>query len=440
MENTHRIVSNHKTGKTFFRAVDHHNNSFVINDEDHDAFISFLELHKTKEDLTILYKKQKQLFDKLYLQNIITDDLQITSPVRKLYCDHHLKTLQIETLLKCNLSCSYCYCEAGKNRTEYLSTETIELLLRDAEEVGVLHVDFTGGEFLLRADWKKLVRRVRSLGMTVSIHTNAMALNKRNVDFLASVGVKHVQLSADSHVPEIHNEIRGHANSFDSLVTSIMRLRIESIPIYLNLMCHDKSVETIKDSYDFYSKGLGVSVIADWVAPFGSSNSSSIGISLEKYIDATQKIPALRNLAKSHTQCGREMNLGVESYEPACGIGYSYLFITATGEMAICPTLTSRENGELFNGPNINDMRLGDAWHNHPYFRKFRHVNCSNVATCVAGPVCKGGCRANAYARGKNVRAPDLVECNRRKNPSDEFVDFEARYKRGEYGVLEQET
>lgn len=113
------------------------------------------------------------------------------------------------------------------------------------------------------------------------------------------------------------------------------------------------------------------------------------------------------------------------------------MFITSTGEIAICPTLTSRENPILFNGPNLKDKPLYESWVEDPYFDKHRFVNCENVQTCPAGTSCRGGCRANAYAESQGkLDAPNMVECNIRKNETNTYVDFHERYRQGNFEIV----
>ena len=109
--------------------------------------------------------------------------------------------------------------------------------------------------------------------------------------------------------------------------------------------------------------------------------------------------------------------------------------------MAICPTLTSREDPKLFGSPNLKDKGLYEAWSEDPYYDKHRHVNCENVETCPAGTSCRGGCRANAFAiaAGK-LDAPNMIECNMRKNGTGDYVDFQARYDSGNFDLVKPQS
>jgi radical SAM protein with 4Fe4S-binding SPASM domain len=394
-----------------------------------------ISVDSAAHDASELYGSNKPFFDELYKNGWIDEDLKLQGSYREVPSPYHLKQVQIETLLKCNLSCGYCYCSAGNDRKEAISGEKLLEVLEDAERLGVMTVDFTGGEFFLRPDWKELLEHARGLGLTVSLHTNGMALTERNVTTLADLGIVRVQVSADAANAKVHNEVRGHPQAFEKTLAGALRLRDTGIETVINLMIHRHNVHAFKETYHFFhDQGFGVN--ADWIAPYGSELSAKYGVDISEYIDGALAIPEMRSLIDKHKPCGRDLGFADNQYEPDCGIGYSYVFITATGELAICPTLTSREDSVAFNGPNINDISLYDAWIDSPYFDKHRFVNCKNVSTCGAGTACRGGCRATAYAASKGkVDAPDPVSCNLFKNASNSYVDFYKRYENGEFGV-----
>jgi radical SAM protein with 4Fe4S-binding SPASM domain len=352
----------------------------------------------------------------------------------------NLQVIQIEALLKCNLTCAYCYCSADKERPEKLSLETIEKIASEAAAMGVSTIDFTGGEFLLRPDWQQSIVAARSRGLTVSLHTNGTALTQKTVDFMKNVGVNRVQVSLDGHTPELHNAIRGGKYSYENTLDGINRLRRAGIPVQVALMIHKANIGFFPEMYAFFN-AMKIPVLVDSIAAFGSELNAKTGVTQKEFYEATTE--AMRRSGedkriKRSLKCGSDLKWKLENFVPACGIGHSYMFITATGEMAICPQLTSREDPVLFGGPNVATVSVQDAWEKSEFFARHRHQNCKNVETCPAGTVCRGGCRADAYAASKgDYRSPDLVECNSYKNPGSKWIDFDMRYKTGDFSLPE---
>ncbi|PYE39164.1 radical SAM protein with 4Fe4S-binding SPASM domain [Rhizobium sp. PP-F2F-G20b] len=431
---TSRIVINHNEQACYFHNMSQGGASGSMNFSAATLLHHLSGISDSNEKVWI-YNENKEFFDQSYRAGIIDGDLNVNAIIREAPKGPHLKLLQIETLLRCNLYCSYCYCEAGKERPEALSSLQLGEILSDADRLGVLDVDFTGGEFFLRSDWKELIQEARRRCFHTSIHTNGMALTERNVAFLAEHAVKKIQISADGMDAETHNSVRGHPASFQMLLTGMKRAQEVGIPVVVNLMIHNKNVDQVRDAYRFYSD-LGASIIVDWIAPFGSAQKEGLGIELQTYVNALLKVPELRSLVEASRPCGRDLGMSHNDIEPYCGVGQSYLFVTATGEMAICPTLTSREDSKAFNGPLLSDISLYEGWLSHPYFDRYRFVNCRNVSTCVAGTECRGGCRATAYiASGGDVSSPDIIECNVNKNATMNYVDFAERYAKGDFGI-----
>jgi MoaA/NifB/PqqE/SkfB family radical SAM enzyme len=68
----------------------------------------------------------------------------------------------ISPTMRCNYSCAGCY-SRGRPTKDELSTEELDVLLTEAERLGVLAIVVTGGEPLLREDMLDLVSRHRRL-------------------------------------------------------------------------------------------------------------------------------------------------------------------------------------------------------------------------------------------------------------------------------------
>jgi radical SAM protein with 4Fe4S-binding SPASM domain len=115
--------------------------------------------------------------------------------------------------------------------------------------------------------------------------------------------------------------------------------------------------------------------------------------------------------------------------EPFCGVAHSFVYITAEGEFALCPTMTSRDN-VLFCGPTKVTSTLKTAWLSDPYFLRYRGLNCRNTGKCPTASKCGGGCRSNAYIDTGELDSPDFLSCNLHKNSSTTFVDFASLYSK----------
>ena len=103
---------------------------------------------------------------------------------------------------RCNFRCQYCMPADGLpwlERTDILSFEEIERVVRVMAEMGVGDIRLTGGEPLVRRDFPRLVSMLAAVARVedLSLTTNAYLL-ERDAAALVEAGIKRVNVSIDS--------------------------------------------------------------------------------------------------------------------------------------------------------------------------------------------------------------------------------------------------
>jgi radical SAM/Cys-rich protein len=96
-----------------------------------------------------------------------------------------LETLQVNLGYKCNQSCVHCHVNAGPNRTEMMTRETITDVLAFVNVSGVKTLDLTGGAPELNVHFRELVLRARELGVHVIDRCNLTILEEPGQEGLA---------------------------------------------------------------------------------------------------------------------------------------------------------------------------------------------------------------------------------------------------------------
>ena len=89
-----------------------------------------------------------------------------------------LTTLQINLGYRCNQSCLHCHVNAGPNRSEEMSAETIGLILDYCRTGTIETLDLTGGAPELNPGFRYLVTTASELGMHVIDRCNLTILNE----------------------------------------------------------------------------------------------------------------------------------------------------------------------------------------------------------------------------------------------------------------------
>ena len=78
-----------------------------------------------------------------------------------------LEILQINVGKMCNQTCRHCHVDAGPDRTEIMTRETMEHCVRALAQTSIPTVDITGGAPEMNPGFEWLVREVRALGRHV---------------------------------------------------------------------------------------------------------------------------------------------------------------------------------------------------------------------------------------------------------------------------------
>jgi len=113
-----------------------------------------------------------------------------------------IESLRVSVTDKCNFRCTYCMPAEGLEwlpRSEVLTFEEIERLVRVLARMGVREVRLTGGEPLVRRDLPELVRMLAAVpGVEdLSLTTNGVLLD-RLAGPLVAAGLKRINVSLDS--------------------------------------------------------------------------------------------------------------------------------------------------------------------------------------------------------------------------------------------------
>lgn len=122
----------------------------------------------------------------------------------------------------CNLSCKHCYqnAKARRESDELSRTEKIAIVDQLSENY-VPMLALAGGEPLTDPDLWAVLERAQQKKVYVTIATNGTLLTRRNVDRIASFGVKYVEVSLDSSDPSTHDDFRGVPGAWARTVEGI---------------------------------------------------------------------------------------------------------------------------------------------------------------------------------------------------------------------------
>lgn len=102
-----------------------------------------------------------------------------------------LSTLQVNVGKICNMSCKHCHMDAGPDRTESMSRETVSLCLGVLHDTNITTLDITGGAPELNPYLPWFIEEAVKLGRQVIVRTNLTVLDLDKFSHFAELYASH---------------------------------------------------------------------------------------------------------------------------------------------------------------------------------------------------------------------------------------------------------
>lgn len=134
--------------------------------------------------------------------------------------------LQVNTGKLCNLTCIHCHVNAGPQRKEIITRETLERILCWVQGTEIETIDLTGGTPEMIPDFRYFVEQLRSMGKRVMVRCNLTIFNEPGYEWVADFHAKNgveVIASMPCYSAENVNAQRGEG-VFDSSIIALQAL------------------------------------------------------------------------------------------------------------------------------------------------------------------------------------------------------------------------
>ena len=146
---------------------------------------------------------------------------------------------------RCPLHCVYCSNPLQmKARAKELTTEQWADVFRQAATLGVMQVDFTGGEPLARADLVEIATAARQARLYINLITSGIGLKEDRLQALVAAGIDHIQLSFQDVNEAGADEIAG-ARAHAHKLTLATRIRQHNVAFTVNVVVHRQNLERL---------------------------------------------------------------------------------------------------------------------------------------------------------------------------------------------------
>ncbi|GGO80657.1 coenzyme PQQ synthesis protein E [Wenjunlia tyrosinilytica] len=301
----------------------------------------------------------------------------------------------------CPLHCPYCSNPLELvRRSRELPTEEWERVMREAGELGVVHVHLSGGEPLLRPDLAAIVAAAVRSDLYTQLVTSGLGLDGARLDELAAVGLHSVQLSVQDADP-VNSELIAGRRSFAAKEKAAAAVRERGLPLGLNVVLHRRNLDSIEEIIAL-GEAWGVERIE-------LANTQFYGWAL---LNRATLLPDRDQLARAEEAVERrrerlagriELVWVVPDYfdgvaKPCMGgWGAVSLTVSPEGTALPCPAAYALEGLEA---PNVREHSLEWIWEESEAFNAYRGSDWMRepCRSCAHRDTDFGGCRCQAFA------------------------------------------
>jgi PqqA peptide cyclase len=331
-------------------------------------------------------------------------------------------TLVAELTYRCPLRCVYC-----SNPVDYtpangdLDTDAWKRVLREAEDLGVVQVHFSGGEPLLRDDLESLVATARELGLYTNLITSAVGLTRERLEVLRSSGLDAIQISVQGTAESDAERIAGRPCLAEK-IEAARAVRTAGLPLTINVVLHRENIDDVPELVAL-ARDLGAFRLE-------LANTQYLGWALE---NRNALLPSRDQIerAREHAAQARAENEGrmevlfvlpdyYSGFPRACmdGWGRRYIVVSPDGLVLPCH-LAHTLPGLSFE--NVRGRPLAELWREGSGMNAFRGETWmpAPCRDCDRRAVDFGGCRCQAYHLTGNAGLTDPA-C--RLSPHHELV------------------
>ncbi|MDR7372194.1 GTP 3',8-cyclase MoaA [Flavobacterium aquidurense] len=279
--------------------------------------------------------------------------------------------LRISLLEKCNLRCTYCMPADGialSPKASLMTAEEIFSLAQIFVENGVDKIRLTGGEPLLRKDFPDIISKLSTLGVSLSITTNGILID-RHIDVLKQFNIKKINLSLDTLIASKFNSITLR-NQFEKVIDNLHLLLNNDFQVKVNVVLIKGFNENEITDFIQLTQFLPISIRFIEFMPFaGNEWDRSKMVSQNEILAKTenvfsseeiQKLEDEKNFtARTYKIKGFQGDFGIISSitNPFCD-GCNRIRLTANGKIKNC--LFSNSETDLLtplrNGESITDL------------------------------------------------------------------------------------
>ena len=325
---------------------------------------------------------------------------------------HNIYSAGINITKNCNLKCPYCYADANslennENNIDSLTKEDISKFLDGVKKYATKNcsIQLTGGEPLLRKDLLyHAIEYSRRLGIAyVTVNTNGILLDDKDIDFFKRFNVDNVTISLDGVHENAHDLVRGKG-TFRAAKRAIHQLKDNGIYVTASITVHKDNMDEVVPFLK-YCEEMGVEGFNSPTFPVGRGKNIDNGI---EPCDISELCSNIREAYEAGILSENAIRYSflyiiVNSVKNItrryyCNSAIASLFLNSDGKIYPCANTIGLST---FYGGDIKCESFDNIWINSEKFNFIRNnINIAegkDCCNCELRYICAGFCRAITY-------------------------------------------
>jgi radical SAM protein with 4Fe4S-binding SPASM domain len=312
-------------------------------------------------------------------------DRLISRTVRK----HQPLSVHFDLTYRCNERCVHCYLDHDDHGE--LSTAECLAVMAELAQAGTLFLTFSGGEIFLRPDLYEILAEARRLHFDISLKTNALLVTPERAERLREFGVRRVQISVYSDIPEVHDAITKVPGSLQRTLAAIPLLLDQGLQVKLACPLMRENLLAYRGVMALAEK-IGVPYVLDLtITPMMDGNegplahrvpvSSLLPVMQDPKLHACTPQPTAKAalvMKEYPAAIGSAVSSGIESeaYEDLpCSAGHNSCYISPYGDVFPCVQLPQAAG-------NLRRKRFSEIWYHAPQLERLRGIRESQLPVC----------------------------------------------------------
>lgn len=261
----------------------------------------------------------------------------ITRRPRLRFCD-------IALTYDCTMNCTHCSATKLKDRSRReMSVDDYAMLSRQLIANGVVAVQITGGEPLLRDDLEEIIRALQPTKLFISVVTNSSLVTRERLERLQEAGLDNLCVSLDNWDSAVHDRWRGTPGNRDAAFAALdTGLAVGLTGMVFHVVTHQNLHTASFKRLIEHTKRKRVLLVLGWAVPAGNWNANTDVLLTDDdllYLETIhERFP--------HVRTDFETNY----FAWGCGAGNEKLYVTCYGDVMPCAFVHVRF-GNIFEEP-----------------------------------------------------------------------------------------